>query len=72
MYAQSSTPARAFNEHKKEIFLALSDHVAIALENFLQFGQPEMILAASKASKRFKEEMESIEALRKAGIVEPD
>lgn len=33
LYAQSFTPARAFNEHKKEIFLALSDHVAIALEN---------------------------------------
>ena len=46
--------------------------VAIALENFLQFGHPEMILAASKASKRFKEEMESIEALRQAGIIEPD
>jgi diguanylate cyclase (GGDEF)-like protein len=33
LYAQSATPTRAFDAHKKEIFLALSDHAAIALEN---------------------------------------
>lgn len=33
LYVHSTTPLRAFNEHKKEIFLALSDHAAIAIDN---------------------------------------
>lgn len=33
LYVHSTTPVRAFNEHKKEIFLALSDHAAIAIDN---------------------------------------
>ncbi len=33
LYIHSSTPIRAFNEHKKEIFCALCDHAAIALDN---------------------------------------
>ena len=33
LYVHSTTPTRAFNEKKKEIFMALSDHAAIALDN---------------------------------------
>ncbi|MCC6806626.1 MAG: sensor domain-containing diguanylate cyclase [Deltaproteobacteria bacterium] len=33
LYVHSTTPTRAFNEQKKEIFMALSDHAAIALDN---------------------------------------
>ena len=33
LYVHSTTPVRAFNEQKKEIFSALCDHAAIALDN---------------------------------------
>jgi diguanylate cyclase (GGDEF)-like protein len=33
LYVHSTNPTRAFNEQKKEIFMALSDHAAIALDN---------------------------------------
>jgi diguanylate cyclase (GGDEF)-like protein len=33
LYVHSTTPVRAFNEQKKEIFVALCDHAAIALDN---------------------------------------
>lgn len=61
---------RAIEERWRKVPLHMI--VSIALENFVQFGQSEMILAASKASKRFKDELESIEALRKEGIAEPE
>jgi len=46
--------------------------VSIGLSNFLEFGQSERIFAAPKASKRFKEELESYQLLRKEGIFEPE
>ncbi len=33
VYVHSTTPMRAFNEQRKEVFCALVDHVAIALDN---------------------------------------
>ncbi|MCC6806627.1 MAG: sensor domain-containing diguanylate cyclase [Deltaproteobacteria bacterium] len=33
IYAHSSTPVQAFDAHKKEIFVALSEHAAVALNN---------------------------------------
>jgi len=45
---------------------------SIGLSNFLQFGHAECIFAAPKASKGFKEELESYRLLRKEGIFEPE
>jgi len=46
---------------------------SIGLSNFLDFGHAERIFAAPKASKQhFKEELESLQLLRKEGILEPE
>ena len=53
--------------------LPLDSLVSIALSNFMDFvPSQETIIAASKASKSFKDELASIELLRKEGIAEPD
>jgi diguanylate cyclase (GGDEF)-like protein len=38
LYAHSSTPLKAFDAHKKEIFVALSEHAAVALNNARLFA----------------------------------
>jgi hypothetical protein len=53
--------------------IPLHGTIAIALDNFVNYSAySEKILVACRAASAFKQELESIQALRDAGIVEPE